>query len=165
MEQSTDIIFIAKKGRGVIFQRWKIIPTIYFIFFVLVARTYFTWKMILHMHLTFVCTSFSDKRWGHISTFKNEHSPPYGGHISTLKNDPKYKFLWNPSLGHEGGGVIFQRWKMIPNIKILVESFSLPRRGVIFQRWKMIPNIKILVELFSLSRREWPYFKLSQLYI
>jgi hypothetical protein len=26
--------------------------------------------MIPHIHLTFVCNPFSDKRWGHISTLK-----------------------------------------------------------------------------------------------
>jgi hypothetical protein len=43
-------------------------------------------------------------------------------HISKLKNDPKYKYFCGilfSAKGMGGGGVMFQRWKIISNILLI----------------------------------------------
>jgi hypothetical protein len=93
---------------------------------------------------------FNVEKWSHILVLDK-----WRGHISTLKNYLKYtsnncvQSLLKEKVGSylniknwtfSAIGIKFQRWKIIPNINIVVESFSLPReiwRGAYFnvEKW------------------------------
>jgi hypothetical protein len=96
-KNSCGVIFSANTGRGHIWilkndpnYTFNIFYTI--LFLGQVAGSYFDIEKLSHIYFEHLWAILSRTRGGgHISTFKNEPSPPTGGHISTLKNDPKYK--------------------------------------------------------------------------